>query len=198
MDCPGRQPQVLAEGAVHRPAGQRRGQERSSAAVTALVSGENVDPVRLTVPALQSCRSKLAPPSSRCGRTAVRGCCPSSFTPSSSTTLTAPGESRSPPTFRNSSVFAAEGLRPPVGPRRLSIVTRVSQTLVLFNLVLRANEISGVTRREFVINVFFPPESDTSCPGLHDKNSLRTMLAVLDYLRHQQRQASTDRFALCL
>nr|XP_040032849.1 serine-protein kinase ATM [Gasterosteus aculeatus aculeatus] len=30
-------------------------------------------------------------------------------------------------------------------------------------------------------------ESEAASPGLYDKNSLRTMLAVIDYLRHQQR-----------
>uniref|UniRef100_H3CCZ5 Serine-protein kinase ATM n=1 Tax=Tetraodon nigroviridis TaxID=99883 RepID=H3CCZ5_TETNG len=33
-------------------------------------------------------------------------------------------------------------------------------------------------------------ESDASSQGVHDKNSLRTMLAVLDYLRHQKRASS--------
>ncbi|KAG7478644.1 serine-protein kinase ATM [Solea senegalensis] len=35
-------------------------------------------------------------------------------------------------------------------------------------------------------------ESDTASQGLYDKASLRTMLAVIDYLRHQQRQLSSD------
>ncbi|XP_022052894.2 serine-protein kinase ATM isoform X1 [Acanthochromis polyacanthus] len=35
-------------------------------------------------------------------------------------------------------------------------------------------------------------ESDTASPGLYDKTSLRTMLAVLDYLRHQQRPVEAD------
>ncbi|XP_068173804.1 serine-protein kinase ATM isoform X3 [Antennarius striatus] len=34
-------------------------------------------------------------------------------------------------------------------------------------------------------------ESDTVSQGLYDKNSLRTMLAVIDYLRHQQRPLET-------
>uniref|UniRef100_A0AAQ5ZG16 non-specific serine/threonine protein kinase n=1 Tax=Amphiprion ocellaris TaxID=80972 RepID=A0AAQ5ZG16_AMPOC len=35
-------------------------------------------------------------------------------------------------------------------------------------------------------------ESDTASPGLYDKTSLRTMLAVIDYLRHQQRPVEAD------
>ncbi|XP_044057149.1 serine-protein kinase ATM isoform X1 [Siniperca chuatsi] len=35
-------------------------------------------------------------------------------------------------------------------------------------------------------------ESDTASQGLHDKTSLRTMLAVIDYLRHQQRPLEAD------
>uniref|UniRef100_UPI0037E93D82 serine-protein kinase ATM n=1 Tax=Semicossyphus pulcher TaxID=241346 RepID=UPI0037E93D82 len=35
-------------------------------------------------------------------------------------------------------------------------------------------------------------ESDTASHGLYDKTSLRTMLAVIDYLRHQQRQLDSD------
>ncbi|XP_034724062.1 serine-protein kinase ATM [Etheostoma cragini] len=35
-------------------------------------------------------------------------------------------------------------------------------------------------------------ESDAASQGLYDKTSLRTMLAVIDYLRHQQRQLDTD------
>lgn len=32
--------------------------------------------------------------------------------------------------------------------------------------------------------------------GLYDKASLRTMLAVIDYLRHQPRSLASDRFVL--
>ncbi|KAI3354414.1 hypothetical protein L3Q82_018938 [Scortum barcoo] len=35
-------------------------------------------------------------------------------------------------------------------------------------------------------------ESDTASQGLYDKASLRTMLAVIDYLRHQQRPLATE------
>ncbi|KAM7399540.1 hypothetical protein PAMP_018806 [Pampus punctatissimus] len=35
-------------------------------------------------------------------------------------------------------------------------------------------------------------ESDTASQGLYDKASLRTMLAVIDYLRHQQRPLESD------
>ncbi|XP_042342685.1 serine-protein kinase ATM [Plectropomus leopardus] len=35
-------------------------------------------------------------------------------------------------------------------------------------------------------------ESDTVSPGLYDKTSLRTMLAVIDYLRHQQRPLEVE------
>ncbi|XP_035535893.1 serine-protein kinase ATM isoform X1 [Morone saxatilis] len=35
-------------------------------------------------------------------------------------------------------------------------------------------------------------ESDTASQGLYDKTSLRTMLAVIDYLRHQQRPLEAD------
>ncbi|XP_045929347.1 serine-protein kinase ATM isoform X1 [Micropterus dolomieu] len=35
-------------------------------------------------------------------------------------------------------------------------------------------------------------ESDSASQGLHDKTSLRTMLAVIDYLRHQQRPLEAD------
>ncbi|XP_030248293.1 serine-protein kinase ATM isoform X3 [Sparus aurata] len=35
-------------------------------------------------------------------------------------------------------------------------------------------------------------ESDTASQGLYDKTSLRTMLAVVDYLRHQQRPVTAD------
>ncbi|GLD57106.1 serine-protein kinase ATM [Lates japonicus] len=35
-------------------------------------------------------------------------------------------------------------------------------------------------------------ESDTTSQGLYDKASLRTMLAVIDYLRHQQRPLESD------
>ncbi|KAF0030872.1 hypothetical protein F2P81_017603 [Scophthalmus maximus] len=35
-------------------------------------------------------------------------------------------------------------------------------------------------------------ESDSSSQGLYDKSSLRTMLAVIDYLRHQQRPTDSD------
>lgn len=63
-------------------------------------------------------------PPPRCGWTAVRGCCPSSFTPSFSRTPMVPGESRSPPAFGNSSVVAAV-LRPPVA----LAVTPVSRPL---------------------------------------------------------------------
>ncbi|XP_031608533.1 serine-protein kinase ATM isoform X2 [Oreochromis aureus] len=35
-------------------------------------------------------------------------------------------------------------------------------------------------------------ESDTASQGVHDKTSLRTMLAVIDYLRHQQRPLDAD------
>ena len=41
-------------------------------------------------------------------------------------------------------------------------------------------------------------ESDTGSQGLYDKTSLRTMLAVIDYLRHQQRPLEADRFAVFL
>lgn len=37
------------------------------------------------------------------------------------------------------------------------------------------------------------PASDPGSPGLYDKASLRTMLAVLDYLRHQKRPPETSR-----
>ncbi|XP_059186754.1 serine-protein kinase ATM [Centropristis striata] len=36
-------------------------------------------------------------------------------------------------------------------------------------------------------------ESDAASQGLYDKTSLRTMLAVIDYLRHQQRPLEADR-----
>ncbi|XP_054884551.1 serine-protein kinase ATM isoform X2 [Poeciliopsis prolifica] len=35
-------------------------------------------------------------------------------------------------------------------------------------------------------------ESDSASQGLYDKSSLRTMLTVIDYLRHQQRQVQND------
>lgn len=67
----------------------------------------------------------------RCLWTAVRGCCPSSFTPSFWMTLMVHGESRSRPTFRTSSAFVAEALRPPVGLRRLSTLTLVGLEMCL-------------------------------------------------------------------
>uniref|UniRef100_A0A8C5DF41 non-specific serine/threonine protein kinase n=1 Tax=Gouania willdenowi TaxID=441366 RepID=A0A8C5DF41_GOUWI len=41
-------------------------------------------------------------------------------------------------------------------------------------------------------------DSDTVNKGLFDKSSLRTMLAVIDYLRHQQRPLEADRFVITL
>lgn len=42
--------------------------------------------------------------------------------------------------------------------------------------------------------MLFSAESDTASQGVHDKTSLRTMLAVIDYLRHQQRPLDADWF----
>lgn len=39
-------------------------------------------------------------------------------------------------------------------------------------------------------------ESDSASQGLYDKASLRTMLAAIDYLRHQRRPLVSDRSAL--
>lgn len=39
-------------------------------------------------------------------------------------------------------------------------------------------------------------ESDSASQGLYDKASLRTLLAVVDYLRHQRRPLAADRSAL--
>ena len=47
-------------------------------------------------------------------------------------------------------------------------------------------------------HLLFFTESDAASQGLHDKTSLRTMLAVIDYLRHQQRPLESERFALVL
>lgn len=46
--------------------------------------------------------------------------------------------------------------------------------------------------------LLFLTESDTASQGLYDKASLRTMLAVIDYLRHQQRPLESDRFVFLL
>lgn len=40
------------------------------------------------------------------------------------------------------------------------------------------------------------PESDAASQGLYDKTSLRTMLAVIDYLRHQKRPLEPNRFVM--
>lgn len=45
-------------------------------------------------------------------------------------------------------------------------------------------------------HLLFFTESDTASQGLYDKTSLRTMLAVIDYLRHQQRPLESERFAM--
>ena len=44
-----------------------------------------------------------------------------------------------------------------------------------------------------MISIYYSLESDTASQGLYDKTSLRTMLAVVDYLRHQQRPVEADR-----
>lgn len=44
--------------------------------------------------------------------------------------------------------------------------------------------------------MLFSAESDTASQGVHDKTSLRTMLAVIDYLRHQQRPLEPDGFVV--
>lgn len=41
-------------------------------------------------------------------------------------------------------------------------------------------------------------ESDSASQGSYDKASLRTLLAVVDYLRHQRRPLAADRSALIL
>lgn len=50
----------------------------------------------------------------------------------------------------------------------------------------------GICHR-FALNI--PSESDSASQGLYDKTSLRTMLAVIDHLRHQQRPVAADRSA---
>jgi len=50
----------------------------------------------------------------------------------------------------------------------------------------------------FVIEVYYSSESDAASQGLYDKTSLRTMLAVVDYLRHQQRPLEADRFVIVI
>lgn len=57
LDSSGRRPQSLAQGPVHHPAGQRRSQEWSSAAVTTPVSGETN---AVTLPAARTVMGKKA------------------------------------------------------------------------------------------------------------------------------------------
>lgn len=56
---------------------------------------------------------------------------------------------------------------------------------------------NDITRHKFAM-VFFCAELDVASQSLPDQNSLRTMLAIVDYLRHQQSPVSTERFAVCL
>lgn len=68
----------------------------------------------------------------------------------------------------------------------LSLLSKIVQFVTL-----NRNDL-GICYR-FVLNV--PSESDSASQGLYDKTSLRTMLAVIDHLRHQQRPVAADRFA---
>lgn len=74
---------------------------------------------------------------SRCGWTAVSGCCPSSSTLSCWTMLTGRGGSPSPLTSRTSSAFAPEVLRPPVAPPHPSTLTLVRLTATCILHILR-------------------------------------------------------------
>lgn len=201
----------MAEGSVHHPARQRRRQERGSATVTTAVSGEHTDvtPLMLCLSFLSTkIKSSSGAPDLTSAVFPPPVCqawveCCQRLLPLIIHSILLDDSNGSWRESLSSHIQDFFGFCCRSAQAASRSATPLNSDSGKFESVTQSDDdLSGfltgnddVTFRSLFVIL---SESDPASQGLYDKTSLRTMLAVIDYLRHQRRPLAADRFALFL